>query len=100
MIPAVNRIKSPENITGISKTEIRSADSPVLLRDRVIHNASEEMGRSAVVKDEKPEEIMQTVVAAGTENPDTIDSAHDFNLARVLELLSDPLLQEDIPGED
>ena len=39
--------------------------------------------------------LEQTVEASANEG--AIDGAHDFNMARVMELLSDPLLQKDIP---
>ncbi|HAS89543.1 MAG TPA: hypothetical protein DCS48_09600 [Desulfovibrio sp.] len=43
-----------------------------------------------------PEQLLeQTVEASAHEG--AIDGAHDFNMARIMELLSDPLLQEDVP---
>lgn len=97
MIPAIEKITRPENLNSISKADRNTISSPVILKDRMISSASSEIRRVSDQKEDTPVEMMDNVVSAGSKDPDNIDSAHDFNLARVLELLSDPLLQEDMP---
>lgn len=45
---------------------------------------------------ENPEQLLEQTVEASAQDG-AIDGAHDFNMARIMELLSDPLLQEDVP---
>ena len=42
-----------------------------------------------------PEELLKQTVEASSSS-DAINDVHDFNMSRIMELLSDPLLQEDI----
>lgn len=42
-----------------------------------------------------PQKLLEQTVEAGAHET-TISEAHDFNMSRIMELLSDPLLQEDI----
>ncbi len=46
--------------------------------------------------EEDPTQLLEQTVEASAQEG-AIDGAHDFNMARIMELLSDPLLQEDIP---
>ncbi|NDV21426.1 hypothetical protein [Desulfovibrio sp. JC022] len=45
---------------------------------------------------EDPDQLLEQTVEASAQEG-AIDGAHDFNMARIMELLSDPLLQEDVP---
>lgn len=99
MISAANVAKSPENITGITGRTNHPSQSPAPVKDEMINRASTEMSKTAQKVDPTPDELMENVVEAGSQDVSNIDTAHDFNIARVMELLSDPILQEDIPDE-
>ncbi|WP_432737768.1 hypothetical protein [Maridesulfovibrio sp. FT414] len=42
-----------------------------------------------------PEQLLEQTMESGM-SENAISDAHDFNMARIMELLSDPLLKEDI----
>ncbi|WP_320172593.1 hypothetical protein [Maridesulfovibrio sp.] len=45
--------------------------------------------------DADPDELLEKTMEAGAAG-NSISDAHDFNMSRIMALLSDPLLQEDI----
>lgn len=97
MTPAMNIAERPEKTTGINGRITQKQVSQ--LKNEIISHASENINSVNQKVEASPTVLMENVVEAGAHNVQNIDSAHDFNLARVLELLSDPILQEDIPDE-
>ncbi len=65
-------------------------------REQKLDSVSSNIRSGLNAAQENPDQLMeQTVEASAHEG--AIDGAHDFNMARIMELLSDPLLQEDVP---
>ncbi|WP_027720992.1 hypothetical protein [Maridesulfovibrio zosterae] len=76
-------------------TPLRKPSSPLVNREQSIDSVSGNIKAGLRSADMDPAELLEQSVEAGAKE-NAINDAHDFNMARVMELLSDPLLQEDI----
>lgn len=86
-----------ESVNSLVRSERQGSPAPsVITREQVLDSVSGNIKAGLKPSEENPEMLLeQTVEASAREG--AIDGAHDFNMARIMELLSDPLLQEDVP---
>ncbi|SDL35468.1 hypothetical protein SAMN05660337_2748 [Maridesulfovibrio ferrireducens] len=76
-------------------TSKQNNSGPIQTRDQNIDTISANLKSGVKAQDVNPELLLEKTVEANAQGGG-INEAHDFDLARVMRLLSDPLLQEDI----
>ncbi len=79
-----------ENITSKNTNSAQ-----IQTREQNIDTISSNIRSGIKTQDVNPEELLEQTVEANAHGTE-INDAHDFDLARVMKLLSDPLLQNDI----
>ncbi|WP_320009299.1 hypothetical protein [Maridesulfovibrio sp.] len=86
-----------ESVNQVVKKERQSYPIHAgVTREHRLDSVSDNIKAGLKTVEESPDKLLeQTVEASAHEG--AIDGAHDFNMARIMELLSDPLLQEDVP---
>ncbi len=70
--------------------------TPVQTRAQTIDTVSSNIRSGMNSQDVDPDQLLEKTVEASAQTGG-INEAHDFDMARVMRLLSDPLLQEDTP---
>ncbi|NDV25178.1 hypothetical protein [Desulfovibrio sp. JC010] len=83
------------------KTPVRNENSAPpaqasVTREQKLDSVSGNIRAGLNSAEQNPEQLLEQTVEASAQEG-AIDGAHDFNMARIMELLSDPLLQEDVP---
>ncbi len=76
------------------KTPRENVSTPVT-REGKLDSVSGNIRSGLRAAEADPDQLLEQTMEAGAAGS-AISEAHDFNMARVMELLSDPLLQEDI----
>ncbi|WP_031481983.1 hypothetical protein [Maridesulfovibrio frigidus] len=70
--------------------------APVQTREQTIDTVSSNIRSGMNSQEIDADQLLEQTVEASAQTGD-INEAHDFDMARVMRLLSDPLLQEDTP---
>ncbi|GEM_PF-2509807 len=91
----ISFVKESVNAHLRNKSSHREISSPAVSRESRLDSVSGNIRSGLKSAEADPEQLLEQTVQAGSQEND-INEAHDFNMARVMELLSDPLLQEDI----
>jgi len=78
-----------------NNTNIRQNVTASTPREDKLDSVSENIRSGLKAAQADPEQLLEQTMEAGAQG-NAIDDAHDFNMSRIMELLSDPLLQEDI----
>lgn len=90
----ISFVKSQDTVHR-TEQPVQTPAAPVS-REQKLDSVSGNIRAGLNASETHPEQLLeQTVEASAHEG--AIDGAHDFNMARIMELLSDPLLQEDVP---
>ncbi|WP_319780660.1 hypothetical protein [Maridesulfovibrio sp.] len=82
--------------TPVRNKNIGSPSAANVTREQKLDSVSGNIKAGLRSADANPDELLEQTMEASA-NQGAIDGAHDFNMARIMELLSDPLLQEDVP---
>ncbi|WP_419780626.1 hypothetical protein [Maridesulfovibrio sp.] len=86
-----------ESVNTPVRNERQDTPAPSgITREQRLDSVSTNIKAGLKPTEENPEQLLEQTVEASAQEG-AIDGAHDFNMARIMELLSDPLLQEDIP---
>ncbi|SMF19375.1 hypothetical protein [Desulfovibrio gilichinskyi] len=86
-------LKAPIRNENITSKNNNSAQ--IQTREQKIDTISSNIRSGIKAQDVNPEQLLEQTVEASAHGTE-INDAHDFDLARVMKLLSDPLLQNDI----
>lgn len=90
---ATESLNAPIRNENINSKNINSTQ--IQTREKKIDTISSNIRSGIKAQDVNPEQLLEQTVEANAHG-NGINDAHDFDLARVMKLLSDPLLQEDI----
>ena len=86
-----------ESVNSVVRNERQSSPAPSgITREKKLDSISGNIKAGLTPTDENPDKLLEQTVEASAQEG-AIDGAHDFNMARIMELLSDPLLQEEVP---
>lgn len=91
----ISFVKESVNAHLRNDTPQRNIVAPSVSREGRLDSVSGNIRSGLKSASADPEQLLEQTVEAGAQE-NAINEAHDFNMARVMELLSDPLLQEDI----